>query len=255
MQRSVLADAVDLYSFPAREGTHYPLNIVALRDPEAARALLIDVAFEKQAAAVSDELARQGCVVTDVVLSHFHDDHFEGLRAIGGVTLHASPRSQAAIDASFGPEERAFLTPDDPLTDGSSLTFGPHELRFVEAPGHSPCSLLSVIDDRFVHVGDLLMSAADGTPLLPYVAYTNVPIHIRTLERLRDRFADRTLLLGHGPPLQGQEKVRAAIEQRLCYLRGVLRGNGHLSYDEVMRDCAGTFLHTEWHAMAPEVTG
>jgi len=253
MQRRVLADAVLLYSFPAREGTHYPLNIVALQDPGAGRALLVDVAFEEQAAVVSEELAREGCVVTDVVLSHLHDDHFEGLRALGAVTLHASPRSQAAVDARFGAEDRASLTPDDPLRDGASFAFGAHELRFVEAPGHSPCSLLSVIDDRFVHVGDLLMSAADGTPLLPYVAYPNVPVHIRTLQRLRERFADRTLLLGHGPPLQGRAEVRAAIEQRLCYLRGVLRGKGRLSYDEVMRDCSGTFLHTEWHAMAPDV--
>jgi glyoxylase-like metal-dependent hydrolase (beta-lactamase superfamily II) len=253
MNVAKLAEGMLLYRFPAQPGIHYPLNLVALLHPEERRALLIDAAFEAQAKTVAEHLEGQGLVVTDVVLSHLHDDHFEGLRALPPVTLHASPRSQVAIEAHYSPEDCALIVPDDPLVEGSAFAFGRFQLRFVEAPGHSACSVLTVIDERFVHVGDLLMAAADGTPLLPYVAFRYVGLHIQTLERIREGYSDHTLLLGHGPPLEGRDRVQREIDQRLCYLRGVLRGEGRLSYEEVMRDCPGTFLHTEWHARAPEV--
>jgi len=253
MEKTALDARLTRYTFPPPPGKHFPLNIYVLTDEAEMRGLLIDTGFEPQAAAVAEDLARAGYAVSDVILSHVHDDHFEGLKALPPVCLHASPRSQAAIDEHFGPEERALYTPDDPLCDGSALAFGASKLRFVEAPGHSPCSVLTVIDERFVHVGDLLMASAEGVPILPYVAWDDVATHIRSLERLCVAFAGATLLLGHGPEIHGEEEIAAAIEHRLCYLRAVARGGGRATYAEAMRDCRGEFLHTEWHATAPDV--
>ncbi|UCF10609.1 MAG: MBL fold metallo-hydrolase, partial [Candidatus Bipolaricaulota bacterium] len=240
------------YVFPPEPGKHYSFNLFVLLAPEERRALLIDTGFEPHAAAVAEDLGADGYAVTDVVLSHLHDDHFLGLRPLPPVTLHASPNAREALSRLYAPEDLALFSPDDPLADGSSFAFGPFRLTFVEAPGHSPCSLFTVIDDGIVHVGDLVMASEEGVPILPYVEFDDVAAHIETLERLLGS-VNHTLLLGHGPNLVGDEAIEKAIGHRLCYLRAVLAGEGKLTYEESMADCPGTFVHTEWHARAPEI--
>ena len=131
------------------------------------------------------------------------------------------------------------------MEDLGSVTFGKFTLRFLPAPGHSDCTIYTIIDERYVHVADNLMASNDGVPILPWALFDEVPAHIRSLEKLGE-FKNHTLLLSHGQSITG-ESVAVEVDSRLKYLRAVLEGEGEISYEQAVKDCACDFLHSEWH--------
>ena len=132
------------------------------------------------------------------------------------------------------------------MTDTSALKFGDFDLRFLVMPGHALCNVYTIIDDRFIHVGDDVMASNDGAPLLPSVEFERLADHAASLERLKD-FSAYTFLLGHGQPLSGPRPILEAIDNRLRYLRAVLKSDRRISYADAVRDCTCVFLHQEWH--------
>ena len=111
------------------------------------------------------------------------------------------------------------------LTEGDQLTFGDFHLNFHLSPGHSPCSMFTVINDHFVHVADTLISTNTGEPLCPFAAYENLDKHILSLERLL-ALSPEALLLGHGKMIEGGAAIRAEITDRLIYLQAVRDSQG-----------------------------
>jgi glyoxylase-like metal-dependent hydrolase (beta-lactamase superfamily II) len=142
--------------------------------------------------------------------------------------------------------ERGDCAPTDFVEDVDSVTFGEFTLRFLPAPGHSDCSIYTIINDRYVHVADNLMASNDGVPILPWATFDKVPEHIRSLEKLNE-FKVYTLLLSHGKSITGESMVVAEIDNRLKYLQAVLEGEGHASYEQAAKNCSCDFLHSEWH--------
>ncbi len=163
MKRTALAENLYQYQFPPNPGTHFGFNIFALvAGPDA---LLIDAGFEAHAAAVQEDLARDGCRPRQVIISHFHHDHISGLKALPELVVMGSGRYQATLDLYTPAEEHAHFRPTRILTDASTLQFGAFSLRFRVMPGHALCNVYTIIDDRFIHVGDDILASNEGTPL------------------------------------------------------------------------------------------
>ena len=245
MERLQVADGIVQYRFPPESGKHYGFNLTALLDDRARRAVLIDSAYEGQATAVVDDLTRRGYDLAAVIVSHFHPDHVMGLKALPPTNVYGSARCEETLRLYPDETERRAITPTDPVSDGTRWTFGPFELTFRLAPGHSPCSMYTLIGDRFLHVADNLMTSNDGRDVLPWAAYDLIEDHIRSLEALRE-FSSRTLLLSHGIVLDDESTVVAAIDNRVAYFRGVLAGGGRVSYERATAECSCDFLHREW---------
>lgn len=245
VERLQVADRILQYRFPPASGKHFGFNITALVDGSGGRAVLIDTAYEPQAAEVRADLAARGIRIEGVILSHLHPDHVSGLRSLPRTRVYASARFDETLCHYTEEEERRAYVPTDPLADGARLGFGGLELAFRLTPGHSPCSMCTVIADRFVHVADNIMTSNAGQDILPWAEYGQIEAHIESLETLRS-FAGRSLLLSHGVVLDDARRIGEAIEDRLRYFRAVLAGRGRLSYEEAVAGCSCSFLHPEW---------
>jgi len=244
MERLQVAKRIVQYRFPPEPGKHYGFNITALLDGDEGRALLIDTAYEKQAAAVFSDLTARGIELSGVIVSHFHPDHVTGLTALPEVPVYGSVRFDETLSL-FPKESREAFVPSDPVSDGYRLRFGGHELVFRLAPGHSPCSMYTLVGDCYLHVADNIMTSDAGQDVLPWAAYDLIEAHVESLEALR-RFGPRTLLLSHGVVLDDGRVIDEAIANRLRYFRAVLAGKGKVSYEEATEGCTCEFLHKEW---------
>jgi glyoxylase-like metal-dependent hydrolase (beta-lactamase superfamily II) len=238
------------YQFPPRPD--HPKELwgfnffVLVHDQEA---LIIDTGFAEHAAAVKADLIQSGIELRKVILSHFHHDHIMGLSVLPGVVVWGSERWPVEDEAPFATWEK--LLPIRALNDTASLKFGTFSLNFRLAPGHSPCSLYTIINSRYVHVADNLMATNEGAPILPWAEFKDVGEHIRSLELLQD-LAPEIVLLGHGKSITGQDPIREEIDNRLKYLRAVRDGNGEFSVEQATVDCTCRFLCERWHIQNKE---
>ena len=240
-----LAEEIVQYRFPAAPTKHYGFNITALLDLSNRRTLLIDTAYEEQAAAVYADLTRCGFALAGVIVSHFHPDHVSGLKALPDCTVYGSERYEESL-CEYAEDERCAFMPTYAVCDGMKLSFGSFELSFRLAPGHAPCSMHTVIGERFVHVADDIMTSNDGQAILPWAPYEDVRDLIESLQAL-ERLPPRTLLLSHGIALSDPASIRDAVSNRVRYLQAVLSGHGRVSFDTAVAGCTCRFLHEEWH--------
>ncbi len=211
MTRFELGAHLVLYQFPHRPQRHVGANVYALLDERAKAAMLIDTAYEEQARVVVCDLGERGYRVTAALISHFHEDHIVGLRALPGVRVVGSPHAGQLLAAWPDAKERVRFAPAQEVGEGTRLRFGDTVLRFECAPGHAPCSLHTWIGEDFLHVGDNLIASNEGEPVLPFVY--DAPAHVASLEQIVAH-CDRTLLLGHGKPIPPVTAV-AEVELRL----------------------------------------
>ncbi|MCP4536356.1 MAG: MBL fold metallo-hydrolase [Chloroflexi bacterium] len=246
MKKEQIAENLYLYQFPPRKPEHnFGYNIFALLDEDRKGALLIDTAFKDHASTVMKDLAANGYTVQKAVISHFHDDHILGLKALSRVAVLGSRLCGPLLEWE-DEIDRSDCAPTGFVEDVDSVTFGEFTLRFLSAPGRSDCTIYTIIDERYVHVADNLMSSNDGVPILPWALFDDVPEHIRSLEKLGE-FKTHTLLLSHGKNITGESVVVAEIDNRMKYLQAVLAGEGGISYEQAVKNCSCDFLHNEWH--------
>jgi len=245
MLKLQLDERIVQYRFPPEPGKHYGFNLTALLDRQRSHAVLIDTAFEPQAAAVLDDLTAAGITPDGVIVSHFHPDHVHGLRALPRVPVLGSAKYEATVSQYTEAEERELFTPTDAVEDGDCRSLAGFDLGFRHAPGHSPCSMLTLIGEGYVHVADNVMTSNDGRDILPWAAFERIGDHIASLETLRS-LSKRTFVLSHGIVLDDERTRIEALDNRIAYFRAVLEGDGRIPYEEAVRECTCEFLHSEW---------
>lgn len=224
-----------LYQFPPAPGKAFGFNLYAFIDGEDV--LLLDTAYEAQGQQAAADLGSKGLRVKNILLSHSHEDHINGTRAFPGVEVWGSPHISADSLSELG------ITEFKPLDVDAEVVFGAFRFRFKSAPGHSVCSLYTIINEDIIHAGDKLIATNGGEAILPFV-YDGAR-HMDSLRFLRELSPD-TLLLGHGAPIVGKEKIRLEIERRLAYIEAVWGAEGEISYAEVALR-AGEFECPSWH--------
>jgi len=215
------------YVFPPRDAANpdaLDFHITALRD--GARVLLIDVAYQLQAAQLREQLRAALLHPAVIVLSHYHPDHFKGTAAFPDCELWASPhyRHNRALYQQRRPEGH-FPQPTRLLVNGERRQWGDFTLRFHHTPGHSRCSLTTLINDEIAHVGDLLMRDRQGRQTLPRVE--DFPQLLASLTWLRSLDL-RGMLFAHGQPLASPEEIVQYLDDALYYTRRVWESRGAL---------------------------
>jgi glyoxylase-like metal-dependent hydrolase (beta-lactamase superfamily II) len=244
MQRIIIEPNLWLYQFPPLPKRHWAINVCVLVN--GSDALLMDTGYEKNGADVLADLQAQGLTPRQVVLSHFHDDHLLGLKSLPPVELLGSEDYRKTFDLYFEGEDVSLYIPQHKLHTGSTHTFGSFQLRFLVRPGHALCNTYTIINERYIQVGDDVMLTNQGEAILPWVEFSRVADHIASLEMLKE-YSHLTFLPSHGSPLSGQEKILADLDNRLAFLRAVQSGQGKLDYAQASQNCTGPFLHSEWH--------
>ena len=243
MRKQELASGIVHYIFDPQPGRRYATSVTVVFNGN--KVMLIDAAYEDQLREVLDEFSGKNIEVESVIISHFHDDHMEGLKLLPKVTIYGSSRFQYTLDLWTDKEEHRHFTPTIIIDEPISFTYGEHEITLIPQPGHSACTMLTIIDNRFVHIGDEIMFAADGVPLLPSSDWNDMERLLGSLEKLRG-FTEYMLIPSHGAVFSG-ESLDGEISNRCNYVKAVHDAAGAISYEDAIKDCTCDFAHNEWH--------
>ena len=247
MEKIELRDNLFQYFFIKDDDGHTN-SIYVCVDAARQKALVLDAAFQDCAAEVKKDLAAQGIVPEIVVLSHYHPDHAGGLTVFKDCRIYVSEyyRDNFENCQRWRPD-LTFLRPTDLLKDGAALAFGGFNLKFIHAPGHSKCTLMTSINNDVLHIGDLLMFTADGQLTLPYISMGgSFKEHIESLERIKSTPC-HILAFAHGHVLTDEKARAGALDDWLYYLNRVQDSMGTLPLAVCLKNDISTYANTEYH--------
>jgi len=208
--------------------------------------LLVDTGYAFQALEVFQDIGDSGFTIEGVIISHFHDDHMQGLKVLPKVPVYGSEHFKTALDIWTEKEEHRYFYPTVLIKDTVSIEFGKHRITMIPFPGHSQCTLLTLINGKYLHIADELMFSNESKPVLPMTDPGCIQRHADSLKKLK-AYGAYVFLPAHGLELQGAEKIEKQIDKRLAYFNAILNADGRITVEEALRDCDGGFLHSEWH--------
>lgn len=224
------------YRFPLKEGFLYGFNLYAL--VAGKNVMLFDSAFRSQVKMVKNDLKSKGLNLTHVVATHFHNDHIAGLMALNEQVNVFGSKDYVETLTKDLPQQVTAVPFDE------NIKFGDFSLSFTPVPGHSACSITVEINNKYLHVGDNLMSRYDGKAILPWVQYDCLEKHIDSLKSIKGR-SKLFILQSHGPEIIGKLNINRAIDDRLSYLETVLNSEGNCTYKEAVKNCTCEYVGEE----------
>ena len=160
------------------------------------------------------EARRLGVTVEQIVLTHAHLDHVEGLaqaKEETGAPIYLHPADEELYRAAplqaqwFGVALQPLPPVDRPLAAGDVVRFGECELAVRFAPGHAPGHVV-LVGDGVALVGDVIFAGSIGRTDLPGGDFATLMKSIR--EQVMTLPDATTLYTGHGPETTvGHERV------------------------------------------------
>lgn len=155
---------------------------VLIHDPESGSTASIDA---PEAAPILDALNERGWRLTDILVTHKHYDHIDGIPALKkafGATV-TGPAKSAAETGLY----------DKTVADGDTFDFAGHEVRVIETPGHTLDHVSYYIEDqKLLFSADTLFALGcgrvfEGTPEMMWNS-------LKALQALPD---DTSVYCGH----------------------------------------------------------
>ena len=244
MIKSELSEGIVRYTFEPLPGRHWGNNIFALNDGN--KVLLIDTAYEFQASLVLKDIRDSGLEIDRVIISHFHDDHMQGLKVLPKVPTYGSEHYNITLDMWTEKDEHKYFIPTVLIKDNYTMDFGKHHIVLIPFPGHSLCTIITKINDEYLHIADELMFSNEGKPILPSTDPNCIKRHVESLEKLKN-LSSYIFLPSHGMELSGKHEISMDINNRISYFNAILSSNRKISYQEAVKNCDCEFLHSEWH--------
>lgn len=232
------------YAFAPKNPAHWGINVFALE--AQGRVVLIDTGYAEHGKQLREELDRRKLRLDTVILSHFHDDHMEGSLWLEPPRLLGHANYQATLEKWTPQDEQQRYIPTEPIVSQTHWKFGSHALVLTPISGHSESDLLILVNETYLHIGDLILQDPQGAPILPAVEPPLLAAHMRALEELH-LYLDYTFLLSHGQIIHDPAVKRREIDDRLRYLDALMTHPRGISYDDATSSCHQTYLHSEWH--------
>jgi len=177
-----------------------------------ARPTLVDApeasdAFVDRVASVL-ETEQPGAALSQVLITHFHRDHVDGVEAL-------ARRWPEAAFAKFPHDaDAAHHVRWTPLADGQTIAAGDGSFWVLHTPGHAPDHLAFLeLRSSILFCGDLLVNG--GTIAINPSAGGDMARYLESLRRLLED-QPRRIYPGHGPPVDNPGAlIRAYIAHRL----------------------------------------
>ena len=192
--------------------TPFQQNCVLIWDAETLRGTVVDPGGDVPR--ILDAIARAGCRVENILLTHGHLDHAGGAAAL----KRALEASQGAAVPVEGPDRRdAFLlsgiaaqaaqygidgledaTSDRWLAEGETVAIAGQDFAVLHCPGHTPGHVVFVSAALgFALVGDVLFRGSIGRTDFPYGDHDALIAAIKG--KLLPLGDEMRFLCGHGP--------------------------------------------------------
>ncbi|MGN6714583.1 MBL fold metallo-hydrolase [Anaerocolumna jejuensis] len=238
----------NLYEADYESSTHSKQVIYFITENN--RVLLIDTGYEAEMEQLKAYFYEKSMIIDKVIITHYHEDHFSGLKAlkksVNNITVLGSSEYKRTLEIEY-PDD--FLHDSDiyptVFCDNYEFRYGGHTIRFEKAPGHSYCSVHTIIDDSYVHVGDNLLFDTMNKAMLP-LPYMSINEHIRTLEQLKGHL-DKYFLGSHFSFEINKLKNRETeIDGRIAYLKLIPECNSNVEYDSI-KDLLPIEFNPRWH--------
>ncbi len=238
-----LGDGLTLYMFDPPDGELEGLNLMALI--EDGRALLFDTGYKSSMTTALAWLEARGAVPTGAIISHYHQDHADGLALLPGIETWGSSSFAETLHLCFRPERCASLSPTRVVAAREVIDFGSHSIELLPMPGHTPDSLCAIIDGRILYAADTLLFTNQGEPVLPSVHARPVRLHVEALRQLA-RYIELPFVPGHGAPVMEKAARERDLANRLAYLEAIVSEPG-IDVDAAQEKCMPKFLGRAWH--------
>jgi hydroxyacylglutathione hydrolase len=172
------AMAAQIYLFPCLKDNFG----VLIRDPESGATAAIDV---PEAAPVEAALKKTGWRLSDILVTHHHADHTQGIGEIKGhhKCRVVAPRAEAARIAHV----------DETVSEGDTVRVGGLQGKVIDTPGHTAGHISYFFPaDKLAFVGDTLFSIGCGR-----VIEGNPEMMWQSLLKLRNLPDDTQFYCGH----------------------------------------------------------
>lgn len=194
--------------------TPFQQNCSIVFDAESKKGAVVDPGGDLEM--IRDAIEKTGVAIEKILLTHGHIDHAGGaaeLRDILGVKIEGPHRGDDFLLQGL-PESGAryqmltarAVTPDRWLEEGNEVEVGGLHFSVIEAPGHSPGSVvLFEKDNTFALMGDVLFQGSVGRTDFPYGSHDTLIANIKN--KILPLGDDVVFLPGHGNPSQiGHER-------------------------------------------------
>jgi hydroxyacylglutathione hydrolase len=160
---------------------------------------------------ILEAIKAAGVKVEKILITHGHIDHAGGAaelaEALGVKVEGPHERDKRFLDDlptrgdAFGMKGARVLNPDRWLVDGDQVTVGGLKFSVIEAPGHSPGSVVFFnADEKFALMGDVLFQNSVGRTDLPGGDHATLIKSIK--EKILPLGDDVMFLPGHGAASQ-----------------------------------------------------
>lgn len=152
---------------------------VLVHDPETGATASIDA---PETAPILDALAQKGWTLTDILLTHHHADHVQGVPGLKAAFPEVRVTGPAAEAAKIGGLDRT-------VAEGDTVKAGRLQARILETPGHTAGHIVYWFEDEDVlFAGDTLFALGCGrvfeTPLATMYASLMKLTHLPTETRI-----------------------------------------------------------------------
>jgi glyoxylase-like metal-dependent hydrolase (beta-lactamase superfamily II) len=244
MKKVELAGGIYQYIFEPVADTLYGNNIIAVIRGNGA--ILIDAGYEFQTEEVKKDLASTNISIEGVIISHFHEGHIQGVKSLQGITVYGSSYYHHTLDQWVSAADRGYYIPTEKVDKTRKILFGEHMLELIHNPGHTLCTLLVKIDNRFLYVADELIYATEGEPVLPYLTKSDIINHYVSVHNL-SKLINYCFIPGHGAMKCDQSDIIKDIKNICHYLCEILSNDEEIPVEQATRSCSCPFVHTERH--------
>ncbi len=241
----------NLYEADFNNGDHYTKQVINFI-LEGSNALLIDTGYKKESEQLKAYFDERSIHIEKIIISHYHEDHFEGLKALKKTEKNIMVFGSANFSRTLEKEYMEDFLLDQDIyptifCENCQFDYGGHHIRFEEAKGHSDCSIHTVIDEKYVHTADNIMYDTDNIALLP-LPYGSIVEHLKTLADLKKHLNGFFLGSHFSSEVNRLKDMSMEIDSRIIYIQKVLEYKGHIEYDRI-KDMLPIEFNPRWHGL------
>jgi len=186
--------------------TPFQQNCSLVFDEDTKRGAIVDPGGDVPV--ILDAIKQSGVAIEKILLTHGHIDHAGGAAELRDAlaTMIEGPHREDKFLLDDLPESGArygmvgvrAVEPDRWLGEGDTMTFAGLNFSVIEAPGHTPGSVVFFNkENRFALMGDVLFQNSVGRTDLPRGSHETLIRSIR--EKILSLGDDVAFLPGHGP--------------------------------------------------------